>query len=458
MRSGNAVIVAMITVVTSFALSLAYSQYVLQRIDRRALAISNGSVPRFESISETRRQLQETTTLTHDYVHREGLGYRRKIDDSLARLRADIAVYGDIPDLSEEERRLLARVRNDIDVLNAAVRATLDEVDAGEQTAALQNLIRSAQPQLDGIDNALKRLRSLSEEQIKGEMGNILSARRRGREVATISGLLSLATAIAATALVLHGQRSRTRLAAEHDRMLTERAAELEAFAGRVAHDLRDPLHAASLRQAALLKAEVLDPQLRGYVVSASRQLDRMRRIIDGLLDFARSGAQPDSDAQVDLTAVLDEVIASARPAAEAAQAELRITVPLEETRLAVAPEALASVIANLVSNATKYVVEGERLPHRIDVRVSRGSRLARIEVEDNGPGLPLGAEYWIFEPFRRLPSKQPGIGLGLATVKRIVEAYQGRVGVSVVPGRGSIFWVELPLSNAASPAATGGA
>jgi signal transduction histidine kinase len=450
MRSGYSVIVAMLTVVTGFALSLAYSQYVMQRIDRRAFAISDESVPRFESISETRRQLQKTTTLTHDYVYREGQGNRRdEIDESLARLREDIAVYSTIAGLSGEELRLLASVMNDIDALDAAVRTTLDEVDAGEQSAALASLSQSAQPQLEGIDKALQRLRSLNEEQIKGDMGNILSARRRGREIATISGLLSLATAIVATAMVLYGQRSRARLAAEHDRILTERAAELESFAGRVAHDLRDPLNAVGLRLAALLEGEDLEPQLRGNLVRASGQLKHMRRIIDELLDFARSGAHPSGDAHADLTAVLDEVIASARPAAEAAQAELRVTVPPDETRLAIAPEALASVLANLLSNATKYVVEGERLPHRIGVRVSRDSVLARIEVEDNGPGLPLGTEQWIFEPFRRLASKQPGSGLGLATVKRIVEAYQGRVGVSAEPGGGSTFWVELPLSQA---------
>jgi signal transduction histidine kinase len=424
----------------------------LQRIDPRAFAISDESVPRFESIAETRRQLQETTTLTHDYVYREGQGdHRREIDGSLARLRADIAAYSAIPDLSEEEIRLIAAVTNDIDVLDAAVRTTLDEIDAGDQSAALASLSQSAQPQLEGIDEALKRLRSLNEDLVKGDMGNILSARRRGRRIATIFGLLSLVTAVVATAMVLQGLRSRTRLAREHDRMLTERAAELEAFAGRVAHDLREPLNAAGLRHAELLKAADLDPHHRDCVVSASAQLERMRRIIDALLDFARSGAHPSGDAHADLTAVLDEVLVSARPAAEAAQAELRVTVPPDEILLAIAPEALASVLANLLSNATKYVVEGGPLPHRIDVRVSRDSELARIEVEDNGPGLPLGTEQRIFEPFRRLASNRPGIGLGLATVKRIVEAYQGRVGVSAVPERGCTFWVELPLSQPTS-------
>jgi signal transduction histidine kinase len=205
------------------------------------------------------------------------------------------------------------------------------------------------------------------------------------------------------------------------------------------------------LRLAVLLEAGDLEQRLRGNVLGASGQLERMRHVIDGLLDFARSGAHPSGEAHADLTAVLDEVIDYARPAAEAAQAELHVTVPPEETGLAIAPDALTIVLANLLSNATKYVVEGERLPHRIGVRVSLDSGLARIEVEDNGPGLSPGAEQQIFEPFRRLASRQPGTGLGLATVKRIVEAYQGQVGVRAEPGHGSTFWVELPLSQTAS-------
>jgi signal transduction histidine kinase len=71
-----------------------------------------------------------------------------------------------------------------------------------------------------------------------------------------------------------------------------------------------------------------------------------------------------------------------------------------------------------------------------------------RIEIEDNGPGIPPEAERRIFEPFQRLAgTRQPGFGLGLATVKKIVEAYHGCLGVRSCPGKGSIFWFELPMA-----------
>jgi len=71
------------------------------------------------------------------------------------------------------------------------------------------------------------------------------------------------------------------------------------------------------------------------------------------------------------------------------------------------------------------------------------------VEVIDNGPGIPTVAQQAVFEPFRRLEAKHPGIGLGLATVKKIVEAYRGKVGLVSTVGQGSAFWFELPKAAA---------
>jgi signal transduction histidine kinase len=103
------------------------------------------------------------------------------------------------------------------------------------------------------------------------------------------------------------------------------------------------------------------------------------------------------------------------------------------------------SVLSNLLGNAVKYVVDGTELPRKVSVRVHEQHGAAHVEVVDNGPGVPAGFEQTVFEPFHRVSDKQPGIGLGLATVKKIVEAYHGRVGVRSTPGHGASFWFELP-------------
>jgi signal transduction histidine kinase len=112
----------------------------------------------------------------------------------------------------------------------------------------------------------------------------------------------------------------------------------------------------------------------------------------------------------------------------------------------------LTSVLSNLLDNSIKYIVQSPPNRRDISVHVRDAGLAARVEVEDSGPGLPLGCEEQAFEPFRRFTqATQPGIGLGLATVKKIVDAYKGRVGVRSRPGQGSTFWFELAKPEAAT-------
>jgi signal transduction histidine kinase len=105
----------------------------------------------------------------------------------------------------------------------------------------------------------------------------------------------------------------------------------------------------------------------------------------------------------------------------------------------------IASIVQNLVRNAIKYM--GVRPVRRIVVRAKPAGPMARLEVEDTGPGIPVGLREAIFDPFVRGPNEQAnGTGLGLATVKRLAEAHGGAVGVRTPSGGGALFWVELPL------------
>jgi signal transduction histidine kinase len=94
----------------------------------------------------------------------------------------------------------------------------------------------------------------------------------------------------------------------------------------------------------------------------------------------------------------------------------------------------------------------GERSTPTVTIRAGVRGLGARVEVEDNGPGLPAEIEKHLFEPYVRGPETgTPGLGLGLSTVRRFVEGHGGEVGVRSVPDRGCVFWFELPLYKAAS-------
>jgi signal transduction histidine kinase len=107
-------------------------------------------------------------------------------------------------------------------------------------------------------------------------------------------------------------------------------------------------------------------------------------------------------------------------------------------------PGVLASLLNNLVSNALKYIGEGSE--RRVVVRVRPGVGFVRFEVEDTGGGIPPSLAERVFEPYvRGQLNEQAGIGLGLATVKKLCLAHGGRVGLHSEPGRGALFWFELP-------------
>jgi signal transduction histidine kinase len=249
---------------------------------------------------------------------------------------------------------------------------------------------------------------------------------------------------------VLRVLRARSEITRRYVRLQNERNAELEAFAGRVAHDLRDPLGAIALQILAITHRSPPKPELTRHFRAIDRQLEHMNQIIEALLEFARAGAAPAAQARADLAEVLNAVVAGIRPRLETVQVELTVAA-VPSCEIACTAGALSSVLANLLGNAVKFVVEGSELPRRIAVRVSEEAHMAHVEVEDNGPGIPPEAEQQIFEPFRRLNTRQAGFGLGLATVKKIVEAYHGRLGVWSRHTKGSIFWFELPKALPAS-------
>jgi signal transduction histidine kinase len=253
----------------------------------------------------------------------------------------------------------------------------------------------------------------------------------------------------------------------EHRAML-DTAHMRDLFFGTVAHDLRSPLQSVML---GLDHLETLRPERTPEEMQA---LAVVRQAASYLLDVAEDATQlarPSSEVRLDRAP--HDLAALARDAAavvmqQARQRGIRIEVVTDALppRANVDAARIRRCIVNLLSNAISHSPDGATV--RIDVTDDVGAGRATIAVADQGPGLPPGREYLVFEPFVQLAESQHrkgSAGLGLAIVKRFVEAHGGAVGVQSAPGKGARFRVELPslppqtqaprATSPAAPAAT---
>ncbi len=443
------VVFGMVLVVLSFAVSLGYSHFLLQPIDEQALGMLENTIPSLQHLANAQVALSHFGKEVRDTAAAGDAGSRsdQLLNTYRERVVSEFALYRALPN-SKPEDAWFPVVDDRLSQLASATEQTLKASLDGHSAQAMLALNQVFEPALERTDAAIEALLRLNEAEAQTNAHQILQIRRRATITATLLGCASLAIALIATLLVLRVLRQRARITQQYLRLLTERGTELEAFAGRVAHDLRDPLSAIALQVTAVSRQSESGSQWASYLGGIGRQIERMNQVIEALLEFARAGAAPNPEARADLSEVLQGVLASLRPQLEPIAAELSVsTVP--PLQVACTPGALSSVLSNLLGNAAKFVVEGSELPRRIRVRVNEQDGSAHVEIEDNGPGIPVEVEHRIFEPFQRSPAtRQPGIGLGLATVKKIIEAYHGRVGVSSNPPKGTVFWFELPKAR----------
>jgi len=448
-------VVGLVVIVASFSGSLVFSQFRIVGAEARAKDILSNAIPSITHLSEARTSLRQLGTLVDDFLVAPSsvTGLRGEIAAARARLDASLAAYEALPSIPQELAHVADTARW-LTLTDQSIKRVL--AGTGEPPWEHSAVREELHTRLARTDEAVTQLILLNNTFAEASAESVIEHRRASAVAAGLFGAISIVVAGLAGLLAIGRVRARARLADDRDRLLAARATELEVFAGRVAHELRNPLASVALRTASLQERHQGDPQLRADLGKLVRQAERMAEIIDDLLEFASAGASPRQDAAADLPKIVDEVVADFRPAAEAMHAQLRVD-ELPAIQVACTPVALTCVLSNLIGNAVKYLEDGRHGALAIAVHVIVRGSVARIEVEDTGPGLPPDAEQRVFEPFQRLSTGKPGIGLGLATVKKIVEAYLGRVGVHSALGQGTTFWFELPVAASPAPSASPG-
>lgn len=430
---------AVVLTMASFATAMLVTGYSAQRIAENGESLSTNAAPSISYLSAMRSELRHYEVLLDDYVDGAVSGQaigptRVAIDAAHATIDAAWHAYLALPSYPSEPAlwpgvgMALARVHGTAD-------RVLQLVDEHQNRTAEALFDTTLKAMIDVLDGLLTELRELNSRQVAARAAVITTTYARAKSLALLLSALSVALGSLAAWLA-------ARVVRENVLLLENRNAELEQFADRVAHDIMSPLSSTSLALDLAIGRSRDNPAIVRILERGAGGLRRARDISDALLDFARSGAEPERGAHASVAEVLDGVLDDAKVTARGKQIELCVE-PFVDCAVACSVGVLTSLLSNLLGNAIKHVGEGPT--HRVTVRVADLGVSVRVEVEDSGPGIPLALRQSIFEPFVRLPGTQAaGHGLGLAIVRKLVTRHGGRVGVREAPTAGSIFWFEL--------------
>lgn len=214
-----------------------------------------------------------------------------------------------------------------------------------------------------------------------------------------------------------------------------------------VSHELRGPLGVLenALDILASEFGSLSAKELAQLMDSAVRVARRLRRLMEDLLSAGaiQAGRFIIQVQPTEVREILEEAIETVEPMIEVRRQHVERQVPGGLLYVLADQHRAAQALANLLSNASKYSPDGEV----IRVHVARGPGLVRVTVEDRGPGIPADKRAALFGRFYRIPREngEPGIGLGLAIAKGIVEAHGGSMGIDSDSGAGTRAWFTLP-------------
>lgn len=220
-------------------------------------------------------------------------------------------------------------------------------------------------------------------------------------------------------------------------------------FVSNVSHELRTPLARIRLFNELLMLDRQTNPQKKSdYRSVIDRECRRLTLLVQNILDFSRQerGARKYASIALDLRRVVEDGLEMFRAASDSSRFALSVSLENVPSIQGDAP-ALQQALMNLLDNAVKYSPPDSA----IEVTLGVSEAKALLRVRDHGYGIPENERQRIFEEFYRVESgnnhNTVGSGLGLALVRRTVEAHQGRVYVDSEIGKGSTFTIELPIA-----------
>jgi light-regulated signal transduction histidine kinase (bacteriophytochrome) len=230
---------------------------------------------------------------------------------------------------------------------------------------------------------------------------------------------------------------------------------DLEQFASLAAHDLQEPLHSIQvfLDLLRVKHGSSLNEQGQGYLNRVTKAASRMQQLIEGLLVYSRIDSPDSTGVSLSLQEIVEEILTDLAVHIEELQAEIHVgDLPMIQGDTL----KIRQLLQNLIGNALKFHkrgvapvihISGMIIQNRRHSGSGNPGRLCKIEIQDQGIGIPAEDLDKIFGMFKRLHRKDEyeGTGIGLAVCQRIAEQCGGGISVCSILGEGSTFTVTLP-------------
>jgi len=293
--------------------------------------------------------------------------------------------------------------------------------------------------QQDDIDKSVNDLVSINTLEGNSNRASIRAAHRQALWSDIIVGGIVLAIVALISAWLLRVLAGQRRLLEERVQSLSEKNSELEAFAGRAAHDLRSPMNPIRGYADLILETKDLPEEVPPMVQRIRRAADRMTHVVDDMLALSVSGRPPpgQSSPSVVVARLIEEMGAELH--------DVDLVTKLEAGRVACTEGVLGQILRNLLGNAIKFRARSR--PLRIAIEACDAGAMVQLVVEDNGVGMDPESAKHAFEPFYRgqMDRELPGHGLGLAIVDRTARALGGTCELSSVVDHSTRIVVRLP-------------